>query len=97
VAATSSGWSGPIAGAAEVIEAIDAMAGSSVTSHTTGPQSQHGAVLLLFRRGSQQPPAPASQPQGEIVPDRQMAPTAVAATPKAQPADRVSVEERLSG
>jgi hypothetical protein len=72
VAATSSGWSGPIAGAAEVIEAVERSGWQLNDFAYDGAQSQHGAVLMLFRRGPQQPPAPVPHPQGEIAPDRQI-------------------------
>jgi hypothetical protein len=60
VPSTSSGWSGPVAGVAEVVEAIE-KAGWRLTDMTFDrAQSNHGAVLLLFRLP---PPPPQPQPQ----------------------------------
>jgi hypothetical protein len=73
VPATSSGWSGPIPGAAEVIEAVERNGWQLGDFAFDRAQSQHGAVLLLFRRGPQQPSAPEPHPQHENVPGRRAA------------------------
>ena len=69
VPATSSGWSGPVAGVAEVVEAIE-QAGWRLTDITFDrAQSNNGAVLLLFRL-----PPPSSQPQPQQMPQPQPQP-----------------------
>jgi hypothetical protein len=64
VPATSSGWSGPIAGAAEVIEAIEEYGWRLDNFAFDRAQSSNGGVLLLFRR-AQQTPAPMPPPQSQ--------------------------------
>ena len=66
VPASSSGWSGPIAGAAEVIEAIEEYGWRLDNFAFDRAQSSNGGVLLLFRRDRQAPvpmPLPQAQPQ----------------------------------
>ena len=73
VPATSSGWSGPVSGAAEVIEAIERNGWQLGDFAYERAQSDNGAVLLLFRRAQQQPAsAPKSGHQREAIPDRQI-------------------------
>lgn len=60
VPATSSGFSGPISGAAEVIEAIERQGWLLDHFAFDRAQSKNGAVLLLFRRAK--PPAAAPVP-----------------------------------
>jgi hypothetical protein len=50
VPATSSGYSGPIGGASEVIEGIERHNWTLCHMAYDGAQSKNGAVLLLFRR-----------------------------------------------
>lgn len=50
IPATSSGFSGPVSGAAEVIEAAERQGWRLDNFAYDGAQSKHGAVLLLFRR-----------------------------------------------
>jgi hypothetical protein len=49
VPATSSGFSGPVEGAAEVIEAVEASGWVLCDMAYDGAQSKNGAALLLFR------------------------------------------------
>lgn len=58
VPAMASGWSGPIGGAAEVIEAIEEYGWRLDNFAFDRAQSSHGAVLLLFRRTVQGAPRP---------------------------------------
>lgn len=51
VPATSSGFSGPISGAAEVIEGIEAEGWELDQISYDAKQSSNGAMLLLFRTG----------------------------------------------
>jgi hypothetical protein len=64
IPATSSGWSGPIAGAAEVIEAIEEYGWQLDNFAFDRAQSSNGGVLLLFRR-PQQAAAPIPPPQSQ--------------------------------
>jgi hypothetical protein len=50
VPATSSGFSGPVSGAAEVIEGIEQPGWRLAQMAYDGAQSKNGAVMLLFRR-----------------------------------------------
>ncbi len=50
VPATSSGFSGPVEGAAEVIESVEQAGWALVQVAYDGAQSKNGAALLLFRR-----------------------------------------------
>lgn len=50
VPATSSGFSGPVSGAAEVIEGIEQQGWRLATKAYDEAQSKNGAVMLLFRR-----------------------------------------------
>jgi hypothetical protein len=75
VPATSSGWSGPISGAAEVIEAVERNGWQLSDFAYDRAQSDHGAVLLMFRRGPRRPAAPGPQSQAEIDPDWEMPPS----------------------
>jgi hypothetical protein len=50
VPATSSGLSGPISGAAEVIETIERAGWRLANMAHDGKQSRNGALVLLFRR-----------------------------------------------
>ena len=50
VPATSSGFSGPVSGAAEVIEGIEQSGWRLAQMAYDGAQSKNGAVMLLFRR-----------------------------------------------
>ena len=52
VPATSSGFSGPVSGAAEVIEAIEGHGWQVAQMAYDGQQSKNGCVILLFRRAS---------------------------------------------
>jgi hypothetical protein len=64
VPATSSGFSGPITDAAEVIESIERTGWQLNQVAYDGHQSKNGAVLLLFRAArNQPPPGPAYAPQ----------------------------------
>ena len=58
VPSSSSGFSGPISGAAEVIEAIERQGWHLDHFGFDRAQSKNGAVLLLFRRASSPAPAP---------------------------------------
>jgi hypothetical protein len=49
VPATSSGFSGPVSGAAEVIEAIEGVGWQMVHFGYDGKQSSNGALLMMFR------------------------------------------------
>ena len=49
VPATSSGFSGPVSGAAEVIEGIEEQGWWLASMAYDSKQSAHGAVMLLFR------------------------------------------------
>jgi hypothetical protein len=49
---SSAGWSGPVSAAAEVIEAIEDNGWSLATLAYDEQQTRNGAMLLLFRRGS---------------------------------------------
>jgi hypothetical protein len=73
VPSSSSGWSGPISGAAEVIEAIEKHGWQLGDFAYDRAQSENGAVLMLFRRASQ-PTAPSPEPllQPEAILERQM-------------------------
>ena len=64
VPASSSGWSGPIAGAAEVIEAIEEYGWRLDNFAFDRAQSSNGGVLLLFRL-ARQTRAPAPPPQSQ--------------------------------
>jgi hypothetical protein len=57
VPATSSGLSGPVSGAAEVIEGIEQQGWNLAEMAFDRAQSKNGAVLLLFRRRPAPPPA----------------------------------------
>jgi hypothetical protein len=50
VPATSSGFSGPVSGAAEVVESIEQHGWQLSDMAYDGAQSKNGAVVLLFRR-----------------------------------------------
>jgi hypothetical protein len=52
VAATSTGFSGPLSGAAEVVEAIEGQGWQVGEMAYDGQQSKNGCVILLFRRAS---------------------------------------------
>jgi hypothetical protein len=60
VPSTSSGFSGPVSGAAEVIEAIERQGWQLDHFAFDHAQSKNGAVVLLFRRAK--PPAAAPAP-----------------------------------
>lgn len=49
IPATSSGFSGPVAGAAEVIESVEQAGWVLQQIAYDGAQSKNGAVMLLFR------------------------------------------------
>lgn len=51
VPATSSGYSGSVSGAAEVIEGIEGKGWRLAEMAYDGKQSSNGAVLLVFRSG----------------------------------------------
>ena len=93
---SSGGFSGPISGAAEVVEAIEKSGWQLDQFSFDRAQSSHGAVLLLFRRAappSQPIPAPEPGYQREALPPRQL-PAAPAGhrdpyrQPAAQPPER---------
>jgi hypothetical protein len=50
VPSTSSGFSGPVSGAAEVIESIERAGWQLSNMAYDGKQARNGAVVLLFRR-----------------------------------------------
>jgi hypothetical protein len=74
VPATSSGFSGPVSGAAEVIESIEGQGWHLSDMAYDGKQARNGAVVLLFRRSannSQAAPAHAERrPRGNGQPGR---------------------------
>ncbi|HEY5397841.1 MAG TPA: hypothetical protein VIL16_20835 [Trebonia sp.] len=67
VPASNSSFSGPVSGAAEVIEGIERRGWRLAEMAYDGKQSTNGAVMLLFRLP---PPMPAPEPP--VHPQRQM-------------------------